>query len=79
MSSPPDNTNGEKNAPTCSTASEAKPKQTENKRPKSGKSSKADHSTTSFDTAIPVLSAYGYALGDTLGKGMLNFSLVNEF
>lgn len=70
MSSTPDNYNGEKNTPACSTAtSEAKPKTAENKRPKSGRSSKADHSSTSFDTAIPVLSAYGYALGDTLGKG----------
>jgi len=68
MSSTPGDNNGEKNTTTCSATSEAKPKP-ENKRPKSGKSAKADHSTTSFDTAIPVLSAYGYALGDTLGKG----------
>lgn len=70
MSSTPNN--GDNNPPACSTAaSEAKPKTADGKRPKSGRSSKADHSTTSFDTAIPVLSAYGYALGDTLGKGML--------
>ncbi|EDO33625.1 predicted protein [Nematostella vectensis] len=68
-SAPPEASNdSSKNA---AVKSEAKAKQTpDNKRPKSGaKSSKSTESTAPFDTAIPVLSAYGYALGDTLGKG----------
>jgi hypothetical protein len=67
MSTPPDSTNGEKKSSTTANG-EGKPK-SESKRPKSGSKQTSKDSGLSFDTAIPVLSAYGYALGDTLGKG----------
>lgn len=75
MSTTPDSTNGEKKS-SATTNGEAKQK-TESKRARSESrhSSKDKDGGQSFDTAIPVLSAYGYALGDTLGKGKITLVL----
>lgn len=79
MSTPPDSTNGEKKS-SATTDGEAKQKtETKRGRSESRHSSKDKDGGQSFDTAIPVLSAYGYALGDTLGKGKtFDFSSVQR-
>ena len=69
MSAPPDSTNGEKKSSATANGEAKQKTETKRQRSESRHSSKDKDGGQSFDTAIPVLSAYGYALGDTLGKG----------